>query len=102
MPDGFDVDPDSLNKHSKDLHDFAEQIRGARATAGDTTRAFGLIGVTWSWALNNWYHDANGFADSAANAADRVGDELANMAREYEQANQTATSNMQQITGDLS
>jgi hypothetical protein len=102
VPAGFDVSPDSLDDHAKDLHDFAEQLRGAKATAGDTTGAFGLIGMTWSWALNRWYDDANGFADSAANAADRVAGELTTMAREYEQANQTAASNMRQISGDMS
>ena len=103
MTGSIDLTPEDLRKQARDLREFAGNIRAADTSAASRDLYnYGAIGLVWAGAMDERFAAADEFAGDAADAAERVADQLDAMATEYETREQESTSGMQQISGDLS
>lgn len=99
MSDGYQLTPTDLYAHAKEVARFADSVREAKASASDPM-AHGVIGYAWGQAMKWWCDDAHDFVNRAAEKADAVARELGGMAYTYEDAEQTAETNLRQTGGD--
>jgi uncharacterized protein YukE len=99
----IDLTPEELKKQASDLREFAEHIRAANTSAASRDLYnYGAIGLVWAGALNERFSAADQFAGDAADAAERVAEQLDAMAKDFKTRDQAHASDMQQISGDLS
>lgn len=84
---GFSVDHASLDKHEQDIRQVMEQITGAVNSVRQPfdVQAFGVIGSTWSGALNDWIVGHTGCVDAAVRACAETADNVKAMNENYRQ-----------------
>lgn len=54
--DGFQISPAELKTHEDEVRELMSNIQGASSGAFATldVNAFGVVGLSWSWALHAW------------------------------------------------
>lgn len=99
MSDGYELTPDDLVAHGRDVEIFADNLRMAKARATDLD-AYGVVGRVWSWAMDGWCGAAHDFVDRAAQKADDVAANLVEMAKAYVDQEQAAADSIRRAGGD--
>lgn len=103
MTDSIDLTSEDLRKQARDLREFARDLREANTSAANRDLyAYGAIGLTWAWMMNERFSAADQFTGDAAAAADRVANELDAMATDYTNQDSANASALRTAGGDLS
>jgi hypothetical protein len=100
--EGFALSPAELESHEEDVRTLMSNIQGASSGAFQTTdiNAFGVIGLTWSWALHHWTGAAENAVKEAVGAGNHVADQLKAMRESHTQNDQAAADRFSQIQGE--
>ena len=100
--EGFALSPAELESHEEDVRTLMSDIQGASNGAFQTTdiNAFGVIGLTWSWALQHWTGAADNAIRQAVGAGNHVADQLKAMRESSVAHDQAAADRFTQIHGE--
>jgi hypothetical protein len=100
--EGFALSPAELESHEEDVRTLMSNIQGASNGAFQTTdiNAFGVIGLTWSWALHHWTGAAENALKEAVGAGNHVADQLKAMRESHVENDQAAADRFSQIQGE--
>ncbi len=100
--EGFALSPAELESHEEDVRTLMSNIQGASSGAFQTTdiNAFGVIGLTWSWALHHWTGAAESAVREAVGAGNHVADQLKAMRESHTRNDQAAADRFTQIQGE--
>jgi hypothetical protein len=103
MADGYKIEHASLDKHEQDIRQIMEQVSGAVGTVREPfdVQAFGVIGSTWSWGLNDWIKGHTGCVDSAVKAGNGVADSVKKMNDNYKQNESDVAGSFTSINTDM-
>jgi hypothetical protein len=81
MPEGgggFQISPQELESHEDEVRELMSNMQGAASGAFNTldVNAFGVVGLTWSWALHHWTGAAENTLQQAVDAGNHIADQL--------------------------
>jgi hypothetical protein len=99
--EGFQISPEELASHEDEVRELMSNIQGATNGAFQPVdiNAFGLIGSTWSWALQHWTGAADNAIRQAVGAGNHVADQLKAMRESSVAHDQAAADRFTQIHG---
>ncbi|HET6502193.1 MAG TPA: type VII secretion target [Amycolatopsis sp.] len=98
---GFQVSPDALSQHARDVGDIMKQITDAANQAGNVVdfAAFGLIGEPWAQILRVWMNSAKDYIGAAAKAGNSVAAGVQQASESYRNNEQSVARYLQAIGG---
>src|SRR5689334_6972727 len=102
--DGFQISPEELESHEEQVRELMSNIQGASSGAFETldVNAFGVVGMTWSWALHHWTGAAEASLGQAVDAGNHVADQLKGMREAYQQHDEAAAARFTKINEGMS
>jgi hypothetical protein len=100
--DGFQISPEELESHEEDVRELMSSIQGATSSAFQPIdiNAFGVIGSTWSWALQYWTDAADNAIKQAVGAGNHVADQLKEMRTSHVENDRAGAERFNQIRGE--
>lgn len=103
MPNGFNADVNALQRHAGEIDSLMDTVTEATASAGAPIdlNAFGIIGSTWSWKLNDWTGNADEFIKTATDCGTEIAKRLREMAGQYEHLDEETRNSVQSIQDNL-
>ena len=97
--EGFHISPAELESHEEHVRELMSNIQGATRSAFQPVdiNAFGLIGTTWSWALQYWTDGADTAVKGAVTAGNHVADQLKEMRESHVENDKAAADRFNRI-----